>query len=223
MAKKKLPKRILPLPCPDKVNNEKWDDRRDMLDIPAPFRAIIIAPPDSGKTTTVINMMLRANPSYERLYVIHCDPEYTTEYDRVGGIMLNSIPSPDEWPGDGVKTLVVLEDLEYKSMDKEQKHNLDRLFGYVSTHKFTSVILCAQDAFNVPVCARRCASLFILYKSPDLTAMAKVATKTGMKANDMADLFKDLKIKGHESLWIDLTKNTPFPLRKSGYQLIESD
>ena len=37
-------------------------------------------------------------------------------------------------PGD-VKSLVILDDLDYKTMNKTQKRNVDRLFGYVLTHK----------------------------------------------------------------------------------------
>ena len=52
-------------------------------------------------------------------------------------------------------------------MDKEDKRRLDRLFGYASTHKFMTVILTAQDPFNVTV--------FVLWNSPDKDSVAMLA------------------------------------------------
>ena len=132
--------------------------------------------------------------------------------------MLDHIPSPNEWPGEK-KTLVILEDLEFKGMGKAQKQALDRLFGYVSTHKNISVALCAQDAFNVPPCVRRCANLFVLWKSPDLDSGSMVARKAGKTAAQLRrvfDSFTDPK----DSIWIDTSDHTPAEMRKNGYQKI---
>ena len=159
--RKRLPKRILPLQCADKKNHEKWKKGRDHLDIPAPARICCLAPPNSGKTTFIKNMIIRAKPMYEEIYIVHYDAEGTNEWKDVDGIMLSELPDPKGFDPD-TKKLLILEDLEYSHMNKEDKRRLDRLFGYASTHKFMTVILTAQDSFRVPPICRRCSTVFVL-------------------------------------------------------------
>ena len=220
-TKLRLPNRIIPLPNPDKNFHERWHQGRNMLNIPHPFRCVALGPPNVGKTTIVKNLLLRANPPFEEVVVIHCDSDYTKEYDDIGSNVeiLSEIPAPNDWDG-LVKTLVVLDDLEFKGMNKEQKRNLDRLFGYVSTHKNISCILCSQDPFNVPPIVRRCSNLWVLWRCPDLDAMATCARKTGLKADNFNAIFNQLMMNQKDSLWIDTTDGSPYPLRKNGFTLI---
>jgi hypothetical protein len=225
MGKKKiqlrLPNKILALPNPDKAFHEKWYKGRNMLNIPHPFRCVCLGPPNVGKTTIVKNLLLRAKPEFKEVVVIHCDSGYTKEYDDIGDNVeiLDEIPAPEDWEGE-VKTLVVLDDLEFKGMSKEQKRNLDRLFGYVSTHKNISVILCSQDAFNVPCIVRRCSNLWVLWRCPDLDAMSVCARKTGLKANNFNSIFNQLMLDPKDSLWIDMTDHSPYKMRKNGFTVI---
>lgn len=222
MPKKlKLPKCIIPLPNADKAFHEKWDDKRDMLNPIHPVRILCLGPPNVGKSTIVKNILIRAKPEFEEVVVVHIDSEYTKEYDDLGDNVeiLNEIPAPEDWEGK-VKTLVVLDDLEFKGMSKQQKRNLDRLFGFVSTHKNISVILCSQDAFNVPPIVRRCSNMYILWKSPDLDSMSNLARKANMKPDELKNIFDNLMPNFRDSLWIDMTDKTPYPLRKNGYEII---
>lgn len=215
--KKKLPKEIIVLPNADKAFQEKWYPGRDELNIPHSFRAIFCGPPGSGKSMMVKNLIMRAEPPFEEIYVIHCDPDGTSEYDDIEPTsMLENIPAPSEWPGQ-VKTLVICDDIDYHSMDKLQLKNLSRLMGYVGTHKNISVIIAQQDSFQIPSIARRCANLFVFWKSHDMDSLARAATKTGMKSSSLNNIFKGLMHNPHDSLWIDLTKDSPMPLRKNGY------
>lgn len=223
MPKKlKLPKCIIPLPNADKAFHEKWDTKRDMLNIPHPFRMLCLGPPNVGKSTIVKNILIRAKPEFEEVVVVHIDSEYTKEYNDLGDNVeiLSEIPAPEDWEGK-VKTLVVLDDLEFKGMNKQQKRNLDRLVGFVSTHKHISVILCSQDAFNVPPIVRRCSNMYVLWKSPDLDSMSNLARKANMKPEEMKKIFDDLMPNFRDSLFIDMTDKTPYPLRKNGYELIK--
>jgi hypothetical protein len=210
----RLPNEIIKLPNPDKLFHEKWKEGRNMANLPHPFRGVLLGPPNVGKTTFVKNILLRSNPPFEEIVVIHCDSEYTKEYDDVDAEILNEIPSPEDWEGE-VKTLVVLDDLEYKGMNKEQKRNLDRLFGYVSTHKNISCLLCSQDAFNVPPIVRRCSNIFVLWKCPDMDSMANISRKSGLKKDELSNIFKNVCNEGRDSLMIDLTPKSPYPLRKN--------
>ena len=222
IRKLKLPNEMIVLKNPDKTFHESWYKHRNPLNIPHPFRAVCLGPPNSGKTNVVKNLLLRAKPPFKEVFVIHCDPGYTKEYNDVGATMLDDIPSPEEWEGK-VKTLVVLDDLEFKTMNKQQKRHLNRLFGFVSTHKNISCILCSQDPFEVPPIVRRCSNLWVLWCSIDLDSMAICARKTGLKSDELRELFNNLCKSKNDSIWIDNTSNTPYPLRLNGFKLIEKD
>jgi hypothetical protein len=212
----KLPNELLYLPNKDKAFHEKWSNSRNMLNIPHPFRAVALGPPNMGKTNIVKNILIRAKPEFEEVFLLHCNGEYTKEYDDCNVQLLDEIPSPQQWAG-VVKTLVIIDDLELKTLSKIHNRNLDRLFGHVSTHCNISVILCSQDAFNVPASIRRCVNLFILWKTRDLDSMATMARKSGMKSGHLNSIFEQLMMQPRDSLWIDLTDNSPFPLRKNGF------
>jgi len=220
-TKPRLPNKLIALPNADKAFHEKWYKGRNMLNICHPVRCVALGPPNVGKSTVVKNLILRQEPPFEEIFVIHCDSGYTREYDDLGKVeMLSEIPDPEDWEG-LKKTLVVLDDLEFKGMSKHQKRCLDRLFGYVSTHKNISCILCSQDPFNVPPIVRRCSNLWVLWKGNDLDSMANVARKSGMKASDLKYMFDNLLPEHRDSLWIDSTAGTPYPLRKNGFTIIK--
>ena len=218
----KLPNKIIALPNEDKNFHEKWYKNRNLLNFPHPFRSVIMGKPNVGKTTVIKNIVMRQHPPFEEIKVIHCDGEYTKEYDDLDCEFLDQIPNPEDWEGLN-KTCVILDDLEYKLMDKEQKRALDRLFGYVSTHKNISVMLTAQDGFNIPPIVRRCSTLFILWKSNDMDSLSQISRKSGMKTDEMKNVFKHICNEPRDSLWIDLTSNTPAPLRKNGFEILEKN
>ena len=211
-----LPKTLIPVNNADKEFHETWAEGSDLLNFPHPFRGVLLGPPNCGKSTTVKNILLRQDPPFKRLYIIHCDGSGTQEYDDVGGTHLTRIPAPDQWPGKE-KTLVVVDDLELKTLPKTQKMCLDRLFGYVSTHKNISVVLCSQDPFNVPPIVRRCSNLWILWPARDVDSVQTCARKCG---EDLREKFK-LCTHNKDSIWIDLTDGTPARLRKNGYEELE--
>jgi len=214
-----LPQRIIEIRNPDKTWHEKWYKGRGKINMPHPTRAVLLGPPGSGKSLICKNLILFQNPPFRRIVVIHCDPTFTREYDDLDVEMMGDIPSPESWAGD-IKTVVCIEDLEFKGMGKEQARNLDRLFGYVSTHKNISVYLCAQDPFNVPAGVRRCANLWVLWKSTDSDSLATCARRTGMKSKAFREIFDSLMPDLHDSLWIDLSQGSPMKLRKNGFQEI---
>ncbi len=223
-----LPRRIIPIENPDKEFHEQWHNNRSMLNFPHPFRLVALGPPNCGKSTTVKNILLRAHPPFQEIFIIHCDPPDpdddentgTKEYDDIDCEFLDEIPSQDEWQGD-VKTLVILDDLEFKQMDKDQKRNLNRLFGYASTHKNLSVALCSQDPFEVPPIVRRCSNVWVLWRMSDMDAMALTARRTGLNKVHFKRIFDKLMLGDKDSLWIDMTEKSPFRLRKNGFECIK--
>lgn len=218
-----LPKKIISMENKDKKFHEKWGVTRDLMDIPHPFRLIIGGPPNSGKSTIILNIILRVADSkrpFEEVLLIHCDADNTEEYEDLDCEYLDEIPAPSDFEGK-VKTLVILEDLELEHMNRDQRKNLDRLFGYVSTHKHVSVIATSQDPFRVPSGVRRCCNFFIFFKTRDMDSLARLARKTGLKGEDFKHLFDNICNEEHDSLWIDITKNSPAFLRKNCYEEID--
>lgn len=218
---KYLPKEIIVFKNEDKKNHEKWTPRRDLLNFPAPTRFCISAIPNSGKTNLIKNILVKADPPYEEIYLIHPDPEYTKEYDDVNAIKLDHIPPPDFWEGKK-KTFVVIDDYEFSKMSKEEHRNLSRLVGYCSTHKFLSVACVSQDLFSLPVCVRRCCNVFIFWKIKDTDSAVNVARKSGLKKEDFFELFAMLKT-SYDFIIIDTTKDSPAYLRKNGYEIIQKN
>lgn len=216
-AKMKLPQMIVPISNADKSWHEKWFQGRDLLNIPHPFRALLMGPPNSGKTTVVKNILMRADPPFTRMVVIYPDGGgFTDEYQDCGELeMLGSIPPPEQWDGKE-KTLCVVDDFELKSLSKEQRSNLDRLVGHVSTHRNVSVCICNQDPYNAPPIVRRCANLLILWKPKDIVSMQTFASRTG---ENLSALFRQTKSR-FDSIWLDMTVDSPCPRRLNGYQCI---
>jgi hypothetical protein len=203
----------------DKGFQEKWNPKRDLLDMPWAFRAVFCGPPSSGKSTIVKNIILKARPLYKKVLIVHYGGEGTQDYDEIDGIEvvpLSGLPDPVDINPRKEKMLLVLEDVPLSSINREQKQKIDRLYGYSSSHRGVSVICCAQDAFDVPVGARRSSNVFVLYKQPDLNALQTMASRTGFTTSEFRNLFKLCKNK-HDSIMIDLTEGTPAPLRFNAY------
>lgn len=217
-----LPKKIIIMDNKDKAFHEQWRKTRDLMDIPHPFRILIAGNPGSGKTMNIMNIILRVEMSrrpFRKIIVVHCDPEYTAEYEDLECEMLAYIPQPSQFSGD-CKTLVILEDLEYSGLDKIERGALNRLFGFASTHKHISVIGTAQDLFDIPPCVRRCTNFFILYKSHDADSFNMISKKVGLKKDKLMEIFNKHCPKRRDSLWIDLTNDTPAYIRLNGYDVI---
>ena len=216
----RLPKRLLVIKNADKEFHENWKKNDDELNFPHPFRGVLIAQPNKGKSLVIKNILLRQSPEFEKIIVIHCSPDYTKEYDDIDCDLRSDIPPPEDFDGED-KTLVILDDLAYKKMRYEQATNLDRLFGFVSTHCNVSILLASQDAFNILPTVRRMANLWIIWKQDDMDSLKMLARKVGMRQRDFVSIMENLLKNEHDSLWIDKTKKTPYPLRLNGYKQIK--
>ena len=206
----------------DKGFQENWSKKKDLLDIPWAFRAVFCGPPSSGKSTIVKNIILKSRPMYKKVKIVHYGGEDTMDYDEIDGVEvvpLSALPDPTEINPTKEKMLLVLEDVPLSSLNREQKQKIDRLYGFSSSHRGVSVITCAQDAFDVPVGARRSSNIFVLWKQPDLSALQTMASRTGYTAREFRNLFKLCKNK-HDSIMIDMTEHSPAPLRFNCYNPI---
>ena len=174
--RKRLPDEIFYFDNPDKIGKEFWGSGRGMLNFPTDFRALLVGIPSCGKTNIIFNLIAHQRPSFEEVIVIHCDPE-TREYDNIENCtVMDMIPEPTSFDFD-TKKLVVIDDVQCKELDKQQRKNLDRLFGFVASHKHTSVVITTQNLPSIPPMVRRCCDLFILFKNPDILGMVSKKAK----------------------------------------------
>ncbi len=222
----RLPKTIIPISCVDKEGwYESWDEPhdRDELCITHPFRAVLGASCGMGKSTICKNILLRhsvTDKPFERLYIVHTDQD-SGEYDDVGGIMLTRIPTSKDLDRK-VKQMIILDDLNFSGMNKKEKKNLDRLFGYCSTHMNLSICLCSQNFMNVPVRIRQYSNLYIIAKNRDLLNNTVIARRVGMTSEQFMFLLNKYCNGMYQTLWIDMTDGSPYPLRHNGYNIIEN-
>jgi hypothetical protein len=220
----KLPKnQLVFLKNKDKDFHEKWYQGRNLLNIPHPFRALLFGSPNSGKTNMIFNLIMRANPPFQKIYILHPDPdskEYSVLDDNC--VMLNEIPEIDFCDPD-CKNLLIVDDIELKTLKKQEKARLDRICSYSSTHRNLSICCTSQDCFNVPPTIRRSANIFFLYKNvPDLSSLATVASRTGLNSTQLFNIFS-LCDNIRDCLCIDLTPNSPARLRLNGFKKVDKN
>lgn len=219
--KKRFPNKILALKNADKKFMESWSSDRSMLNFPHSFRMLCLGPPNVGKSTIVKNIVVRADPKFKQIFLIHCDPDGTLEYDDLDVEILDDIPEPYDGMFDrDIKSLLIIDDMEFQYMSKTERRRLDRLFGYTSTHRGLSICVCAQDMFNLIPCIRRMSNIIVLWKVMDLDLMNTIGRRVGLKKGEFHDLCLRKIRDVHDSIWIDLTKGSPYPLRFNGFEKI---
>jgi hypothetical protein len=81
--------------------------------------------------------------------------------------------------------------------------------------------LTAQDPFSVPAICRRCANLWILWSTDDVQSLQTLGRRVGFQSKDFEHIFKKYLPGRKDSLWIDLTDGSPYPLRINGYQMLK--
>ena len=131
---KELPDTIIPIPCSDKDGwTEEWYDKRNLLNIPHPFRCYLVGPPSSGKSTLIKNIILRTKPHFKEVLVYHFDPENSSEWDDIEAKIIDKLPDPKSLDRDK-KRLLIIEDCNLKNSSVEDRATMNRLFGYTSSH-----------------------------------------------------------------------------------------
>ena len=164
MSKNKL----IVLPNADKQFHEKVD-QTNLANFPHPFRLILCGTPVCGKTNTIYDVLINKHPVFERIIVYHTDAS-SKEYQQLDCDHVEELPEIDEID-ENIRNLIIIEDVDYRNIKKNQKSLLDRYFGCFSTHHNTSIILTSQDAMAIPASIRRMSSHVILWKNHDLNSM----------------------------------------------------
>lgn len=222
--KSQLPKELIYIPNQDKSFHEKYEGDEDPLDFTHPVRILLAsgAKPNLRKTNTAKNIVVRQQPPFERIYLIHCGGKVTKEYEDFNAELLEEIPEPydTEVFDPKVKTLLILEDLNFRSKSKKQLKNLDRLYGYTSTHQNLSIICCVQNFFSIPHGIRMMSNVFIVWKAIDRDQMEIIRRRLDCPKDKWHGLL-DLLKQPWDSLWFDFTSGTKYPIRINGYTIVE--
>lgn len=227
-----MEEKIFVIPNADKESwheHYKKDGSDNFLMFTHPFRMLLSGGVNSGKTNLIYNILLRQeHKPFERIIICHVDGKFTKEYDLIDHDQVDEIPRPDdtEYFTGAKKTCFIIEDMDYKMMNQQQRSNLNRLFGFVSTHKNVSVIATTQTFFNVPPSVRRMTNVFCIWgNDSDRDYMKTFARKVGEKQTTIMailDSFESTK----DFLLIDMTgrprrNGIKTKLRVNGTEVVE--
>ena len=212
--------KLFVIPNDDKHFHEECD-YDDLGNFPHPFRIILAGPCNVGKTNYIYNVLLKKKPTFERILIFHNDSN-SKEYQNVDAEYVEELPEISEIDPD-TRNLIIIEDIDYKNMKngKNQRSLLDRYFGCFSTHHNISIMLTAQDPFQIPPNIRRMCSHVVLWKNHDLNSMAILSSRFNIKTKDLKYIFEHICKDKHDSLLIDTMRDSKYRLRKNLYEIIE--
>jgi len=209
--------KLIVIPNEDKQFHEPFNPD-NLCDLPHPFRIILCGPPNTGKTNTIYNILINQQEPFERIIILHND-ETTREYQNVDAQYTDEVPQIEEISPDE-KNVLIVEDIDYKNLRRDQRSLLDRYFGCFSTHHNISIILTAQDPFSVPATIRRMCSHLVLWKNHDLNSMTILSSRFNIKAKDLKYIFDHICNDKHDSLLIDSMAPSQYKLRKNIFEPI---
>lgn len=227
---------IVILENPDKKNNEAWTPDRDLMNFPCPSRIVLCGKPNSGKTNAILNILLKAEPRYEKIYLMHpsllgddTDDETdgdckVPEYRHIDYEPLYEIPSPTFFKKNKGKSILIIDDVELKTLDKVQKKKLNKAVSYSSSHYNMTIIISTQDSFTqLPVCVLRFCNVFVLWKFNDLLYMKMLLNRAGISKRTAEKISNEMEgYNLHDNFCVDGTLDSPMKYRKNFYRPIGS-
>ena len=184
-------RRLLIFDNADKVGMTSPFNPDNLADLPSPFCCVLSAPTSSGKTSLIQNIILNQEPEFDRILLWHFDP-HTTEYDNVGVELIDSPPTVGTFKR-GEKTLLIIEDISFDALSKQAYSDLNRCFGYISSHYGVSILLTTQTYTNVPVPIRRMANFLYLWKATDRRLSYLLSAMFGIDKKTVDGYFDTLK------------------------------
>lgn len=207
---------LVPIKSPDKNFMEIWTPGRDLINIVKSYRMIIFSKPNCGKTLTMKNIIAHADPPFNAIYQ-RSNSYSNNEYADCKAILLKHTPDVNDWIDDTkINQLFIYDDAQF-DFDKDEEKKFADLICFASSHKNISVIVATQRMTTLPTLLRTVANFMILWKPDNLIDMDIIAKRVNIKTSVFSD-FVDKQLTGdRDSLWIDLTNDTPHKYRKNGY------
>jgi hypothetical protein len=78
-----------------------------------------------------------------------------------------------------------------------------------------------QTFTDTPMLLRKVANVFIIYKPTSKMEMQVIANRVGLEYETLRTCFKKYANGYHDSIMVDMTKNTPAKLRKNIFEVID--
>lgn len=154
-------------------------------------RVLLCAKPNSGKTVTLLNMIVQQHLNgdpFEKIYLYHLDNS-TTEYDMVSHEKCIDIPCIEEFDRD-IKNLLIIEDINIKHLKRKELDAIIKLFKYTS-HLNTSIYITTQNPFSIcPDIRRLCDEIILWNYNNDSNVLRTIEAQMGLQKNKLSDMFK---------------------------------
>lgn len=223
----RIPKKIHVIKNPDKKNTESWTEARaqNIANIPTPARILFLGPPGVGKTLIMKNLILQQWPMFERVYLCHPDMEYSREWEDMELTeCLDEIPELnffEDDDGNFPKTCLVVDDMEFHKCPTSRIKRMSTLLRYASTHRCMSIYLSFQSFFDLYSLARKLGNVFCIWKPRALNELETITNRVGIAKGVLEHIFNTLATGNKDFITIDLTDNSPAPLRLGLWKKIE--
>jgi hypothetical protein len=204
---------------------EKWKKGQSPGLIPHAFRILALGGVGRGKTNILKNLFLKHQATknkFQKLFIITCDPDSQEWLDCEPDIITDEMIQLKEFDPD-YKTLCIVDDYEFTKMNKEQQRQLSTLVRFISSHRNVSILLSFQSFFDCPNIARKCANAFIVYKPNSRQESTNIENRCGLEKGTLTELFNTVCKSPYDSIMVDKTIGTPYPLRKNVYEILKKD
>ncbi len=223
-TKIKLKQELVDIKNTDKAKwTENWKKKGsgDIANFPHPSRVALIGPPSVGKSFLMKHLILHQRPMFREVYIIHGDADCTTEFEDIEPTMMMEEFPPIEFFDGNVKTLLIIDDVEFSSLSKEQLGRMNKIFRYGSSHKNLTVYVSHQSFFDLPVLVRKLCNVFILWKPRSVVELKTISNRVGYTAKALDYIFENICTDYRDSLCIDHHYNSPAVLRKNLWSKID--
>jgi hypothetical protein len=152
--------------------------------------------------------------------VLYHFDEHTTEYNNIGVDLIHEPPTIATFKR-REKTLLIVEDISFDALNKQQQSDLNRCFGYISSHYGVSILLTTQTYTNVPVSIRRMANHLFLWKATDRRLSYLLSAMFGIHKKTVDMYFDTLKTRYD---FIGISSAVDYPrITKNVYELLSTD
>ena len=223
----RAPRKITPLPNPDKKLHERYRKSHNPIRFPKPFKCCISGRPNSGKSLMALHIIMahqEKKPKFDEIHIIHgCKDTHTSEWDRIEPTSTRQdIPSYEEYDPKN-RTLLVFDDTDYTMLRNDELMRLSELVRFGSSHCNVSLIFLTQVFFRIPKVIKDCCNVFIIYKPVDLDELATLGRRVGLKKEEISHIFNSFLPHWRDSLLINLIPDAPYKFGKNLFQKIQMD
>ncbi len=223
----KLPRKIQIIKNVEKGNwMESWSKprKRSPALIPHPFRLLALGSVGRGKTLTMKNIFLAHQASsrpFKEVYICTCSLESKEWNDLEPTGLMNELPGIGFFNAKK-KTALIIDDFEMERLSSDARRRLSTIFRFISTHRNLSVMCGYQSFFDVNSLIRKCSNVFLLYKPTALNEITMIGNRVGIDPDDLHNMFNTICSGPYDSIMVDRSVGTPYPLRKNVFEIIET-